>query len=282
MEAMNCKACRIEIEEAEANEPLSASARAHAETCLPCGAFRVERQALGQLIGSLETVTAPPDFDFRLRARLSAAGREERRRFAWPRLAHGMSALALAASLALLIGAGVIFRQVGFNRQPATQPNGTVTNIVKPVRVVVDPPTSPSAVTPIEELATHHGDKAPLNLVSASRRGRGGELFREPKLNVAGNTSASAATDPGITSIDFDVHNPSPSVYPTGIYNPAVDPNPPIIVPVRALAQPAKFLLDEGRGVAAHIFSLRNVTFGSEKLVEGNEPTLVTDASDIW
>src|SRR5918998_725176 len=121
---MNCQACRIEIEEAEGDEAVSARARAHAETCLSCRVFRIERQSLRRLVGSLETVAAPPDFDFRLRARLGAAGQEDRRRLAaWPGFAPGMSAIALAASLALVIGAAIIFKQISFNRPDATGSN---------------------------------------------------------------------------------------------------------------------------------------------------------------
>ncbi|MGB7922168.1 MAG: hypothetical protein WCF57_02865 [Pyrinomonadaceae bacterium] len=285
---MNCKACRIEIEEAEANELLSAAARAHAETCLPCRAFGSERRSLRQLIGGLETVAAPPDFDFRLRARLAAAGRDEGRRSAWwPQFAPGMSALALAVSLALMIGAGVIFRQVNFTRQDAQRPTEAVATVAPtrerpPQQVVSVPPT----IRPVEDRdgdgASHLNPAVQRTLIAANnRRGRSVEALREPKLDTGAGTPAPAATDSGISSIDFDVHNLSPSLTPPGIYNPAVDPNPSIIVPIRALARPAKFIFDEGR-VASRVFSLRNVTFGSEKLIEQGNPALVTDTSDIW
>lgn len=288
MEAMNCKACRIEIEEAETNEPLSTHARAHVETCLPCRAFRAERESLRQLVGSLETVGAPPDFDFRLRARLNAAGREDSRRLtAWLGFAPGMSALALAASLALVVGAAVIFRQVNFNRQAATRSTETVAAVTanesRTERVDSSAPSIAPVASAVDGGATHHYDNATRNLLAANRRVRSADSLREPKLNVVSGTTASSGTDTGISSVDFDVHNPSPQLTPPGIYNPAVDPNPSIIVPVRALAQPAKFSFDEGRG-AAGVFSLRNVTFGSEKLIEQGSPSLLIehDASDIW
>jgi hypothetical protein len=288
MEAINCKACRIEIEETEANESLSVRARAHAETCLPCRAFRHERQALRQLVGSLETVAAPPDFDFRLRARLAATAGEGRRRFAWPGFAPGMSAMAVAASLALLIGAWVIFRQVNSTRQAATQPTGTVATVpannAAPTPVGSAPASTPPVESPVEYVAKYDGDNSQRTLRALNRRGRSIDVFHEPKLNVEPVTAASTTNDTGIRSIDFGALRPAPQLYPTGISNPAVDPNPAIIVPIRALAQPAKFLFDDERGTALRTFSLRNVTFGSERLIENGEASGVgeQDASDIW
>jgi hypothetical protein len=290
MEAMNCQACRIEIEEAEGDEALSARARAHAETCLSCRTFRIERQSLRRLVGSLETVAAPPDFDFRLRARLGAAGQEDRRRLAaWPGFAPGTSAIALAASLALVIGAAIIFKQINFNRPETTgSTEATATTHAdgtEPGRVASTPPPIMLANSPTEETAAHHKDTAQSNLTAAARRRASVDVVRERKLNIERKATASVPddNDPGISSIDFGGLNPSPQVYPTGIYNPAVDPSPSIIVPLRALARPAKFLFDEGRA-ASPVFSLRNVTFGSEKLIEHSKPSgaAAADASDIW
>jgi hypothetical protein len=241
-------------------------------------------------VGSLETVAAPPDFDFRLRARLSAAGQEDRRRLAaWPGFAPGMSVIALAASLALVIGAAIIFKQINFNRPEATgsteATSTTHANGTEPGHVVSTPPPIVLANSPTEETAAHHNDIAQSNSTAAARRRASVDVVRERKLNIERKATASVPddNDTGISSIDFGGLNPSPQVYPTGIYNPAVDPSPSIIVPLRALARPAKFLFDEGRG-ASPIFSLRNVTFGSEKLTEHSEPSgaAAADASDIW
>lgn len=291
MEAMNCKACRVEIEEAERDESLSALALAHAETCLPCRAFRVERRSLRRLVGSLERVAAPPDFDFRLRARLNAAGSEDRSRFtAWPGFALGRSSLALAAALALVIGAWVIFKQINFNQTNPTGSNEAVATLPKttPSEPVISAPESTTSANPsivVDGAAHHNGDAQSSSLTEASGRRAIADGLRERRFNVERKASAPVASDNDseIRSIDFGGLNPSPQLYPTGIYNPAVDPNPSIIVPVRTLAQPAKFLFGEGRG-SSPIFSLRNVTFGSEKLIERSETPGATaaEATDIW
>ena len=291
MEAINCKACRIEIEEAEAvSQSLSARARAHAEACLPCRTFSEERQALRRLVGSLETVAAPPDFDFRLRARLAASNSENSRRFTWPGLATSVSSIALAASLALAIAvAAIVFKQVDFDGS----------NVARPTEALVTAPVNnsqtkssvdtPETVTPddvsIDERTAVHQDKARRLLIAANWRRGSAAVFGGRKFKIERNTTATASDgDTDIRSNDFDVHKPSPQIYPPGVYNPAVDPNPSIIIPIRALIQPAKFLFGDGRG-RSHIFSLRTVSFGSEKLIEQKEDTrlmMTLDASDIW
>ena len=291
MEAINCKACRIEIEEAEAvNQSLSARARAHAEACLPCRTFSEERQALRRLVGSLETVVAPPDFDFRLRARLTASNSENGRRFTWPGFAPSVSSIALAASLALAIAvAAIVFKQVNFDGTNATQPNEDVVTmpVNKPQRetIVTTPESIAPVNAPLEERVVNHNDKARRNLIAANWRRGNADVFGGRKFDAERNIAVTASDgDTDIRSNDFDVHKPSPQIYPPGVYNPAVDPNPSIIIPVRALIQPAKFLFGDGQG-RSHIFSLRTVSFGSEKLIEQKEDTrlmMTLDASDIW
>lgn len=293
MEAMNCKACRVEIEEAEtASQSLSARARAHAEACLPCRTFGDERQALRRLVGSLGTVAAPPDFDFRLRARLAAASHnEDSRRFAWRGFAPCIPSMALAASLALVIAAVVVvYRQVDFNSTNVTPPSDALATapVNKPQTKisVVDTPESIAPVdVPIEERAAGHQDKVQRTLMAANWRRGSADAFSSRKFDVERNITATAsAGETDIRSNDFDVHKPSPQIYPPGVYNPAVDPTPSIIIPIRALFQPAKFLFGDGQG-GSRTFSLRTVTFGSEKLIEQNEDAralMTSDDSDIW
>lgn len=113
---MNCKICRDEIEESDGGRPLGEGAIAHMESCPKCLAFRDERLTLKQMIDSLEVVTAPPDFDFRLRARLAESNGREPRRLAWNRFVPGSWALAVAASFVIVIAVGFVFRQNWIDR----------------------------------------------------------------------------------------------------------------------------------------------------------------------
>ncbi|MBA3514287.1 MAG: hypothetical protein H0T77_07935 [Pyrinomonadaceae bacterium] len=71
MRVANCKTVCREIEEADDGQNLTASAREHLRGCGQCQRFHDERQKLRQLVASLETVAAPPDFELRVRSRLS-------------------------------------------------------------------------------------------------------------------------------------------------------------------------------------------------------------------
>src|SRR5260370_13172491 len=70
MKWMECRATRQEID--EGGGQLSAQALRHVASCAQCLAFQNERARLRGLLTSLEPVTAPADFDFRLRARIAA------------------------------------------------------------------------------------------------------------------------------------------------------------------------------------------------------------------
>src|SRR5260370_5884063 len=73
MKWMECRATRREID--EGGEHLSGQALRHVASCARCLAFQNERARLRDLLTSLEPVTAPADFDFRLRARMAQTER---------------------------------------------------------------------------------------------------------------------------------------------------------------------------------------------------------------
>ena len=281
---MNCKACRIEIEDIKLGESLSYEALAHADGCVPCRAFREERLALRHLVGSLETVSAPPDFDFRLRARLARS--EESRRVSWGLPAMSRTSIALVtASLALMIVSAVVFRQINFNDTGRTQP----TQIVRTTPTASNPLSTPVATVSessqsVKPTVTEIGSDSEI----ISRRGEGlavnrqGNPYRGRSLDAARNTAAPVPREPIFTN-EFGVSKTAPQLTPLGIYNPAVDPGPALVVPVRTLGQPVRVLLGQGRG-AMQTVSLKSVTFGSENLIEENVDLRVVtlDTSDIW
>jgi hypothetical protein len=67
-----CNEVRVEIDEKDLNASLSAGAMQHLRHCNECQEFQSKETKLRQIVGNLETVTAPADFDFRLRARLAS------------------------------------------------------------------------------------------------------------------------------------------------------------------------------------------------------------------
>jgi hypothetical protein len=67
----NCKLIRRELDELMLGEAWSAAATEHLRECAECREFHVQQTKLRKIVGSLGTVEAPADFDFRLRARLA-------------------------------------------------------------------------------------------------------------------------------------------------------------------------------------------------------------------
>lgn len=107
---MNCKKCRREIDDAAKDQRISDEALAHVAACTPCRTFRTERIALRQMVGSLGVVSAPSDFDFRLRARL-AAEKSVRPSLARRLFAPTSQAMALASAFVIIIAVAVAYKQ---------------------------------------------------------------------------------------------------------------------------------------------------------------------------
>ena len=295
MEAMNCKACRIEIEESETGRSLSVEAHHHTETCLPCRALRDEHLALKQLVGSLEPVAAPSDFDLRLRARLAATSDRDQHRFAWLRLAPGgVFSLAGGAAICLLLLmlAAVVYRQVS----PTGSDNMRQNVVVSKEDVKTDGSQAGSKDTTqqtpnrTEDYLATGGSTGARNHSSEGYPAVGGATSSSPRMLRSRALSAAAKRDvvvasgaEEISSSDSAVYNPPPLITPTAVYNPAVDPVPSIALPVRSSAQPMTFFL-KGWGGASRTVPLKLVTFGSERLVEQGEETRAgaLDDSDIW
>ena len=105
----DCKAYRSEIEESASE--LSDLAHAHVESCPACGEALRVRESLRRLVGGLERIEAPADFEFRLRARIAARrGTRGGRPFAGRRNLYGFGAVA-AALCFLAVSASLYFWQ---------------------------------------------------------------------------------------------------------------------------------------------------------------------------
>ncbi len=104
MKSFACRDTRREIDELEFSAEPSQRAIAHLATCASCRQFRAERAELRELVGSLEPVVAPADFDLRLRARL-AAEKSSRPQIFFARL---FSTPALAAVALFVIVTGTV------------------------------------------------------------------------------------------------------------------------------------------------------------------------------
>jgi hypothetical protein len=278
---MNCQVVRTKIEEAELDQYPGEEAAAHLSACEPCSEFQRERVALRQLVGSLGMVNAPADFDFRLRARL-AASKESRRRGLFRFLpAPSAPAIALAASFALLVAAGIIFKQVQFNGHgsgareqaasattPAPSSNAPAPQAIKrePTAVAANMYETKSATVSMK-----HSESGPTILTAEMKpRSRSNRMIKPGEERVAPNDTGTVAVGPsGNSSLEFS-SRPAPVISLVAVQVPAAD-------------QPMKVSLEDGRGTTRTV-SLQPVTFGSQELIErkGASRVLASSPKGVW
>src|SRR3569832_521841 len=106
MRENNCEVVRRELVVLTIGETCSTAATEHLRECASCREFHEQQTKLRQIVGSLGTVEAPADFDFRLRARLAQGNGSV---VYWPFARRG---LAVAATVALFILGAVVVRIV--------------------------------------------------------------------------------------------------------------------------------------------------------------------------
>src|SRR5262245_49675921 len=112
MRKNNCEVVRRELDELLLEESWSSGATEHLRTCASCREFHEKQTKLRQIVGSLGTVEAPADFDFRLRARLaneSSSAGFHLRSLQWSFANKGF---AVAAMMLLFVGGVVYVRTI--------------------------------------------------------------------------------------------------------------------------------------------------------------------------
>jgi hypothetical protein len=276
---MNCKACRIEIEETDEARPLSQSAGAHLNACAGCRAFSEEHSALRRMIGSLEVVAAPADFDFRLRARLAAVKSESARQSAWPRFAPGARAMALAASFVLLIAVGLVVRQVWL--APAT--NNQRQEVANKNTGTPNPPAPAPSSAPIVASTPLEPQKNPAPVVSSTSAPGHFRVRQQANSNTNAKAeiiSNDSDVNAGGGSNDSVVRSAPPPLTPPGIPS---EPGAVVAVPVQASRKTATLTLNFG-GAKPQNISLRPVTFGAQDVFERGdaEKRLIPSVQGIW
>jgi hypothetical protein len=131
MRKNNCEVIRQELDELMPGEACSTAATEHLRECVSCREFDEQQTKLRQIVGSLGTVEAPPDFDFRLRARLAQSNASW---VYWPFARWGLAAAAMV--VVFLVGV-VVVRSV-MNRP------GPVNNVAQQPQTPVVPDITPS------------------------------------------------------------------------------------------------------------------------------------------
>jgi hypothetical protein len=104
-----CKQIKVLIDEADRPEAIAYSASQHIASCNDCGQFLDERAKLKALLADVGRVSAPPDFDFKLKARLAEV---KGRKSSWRLTPSGY--LKLGGATAALVIAVVAAQTSGF------------------------------------------------------------------------------------------------------------------------------------------------------------------------
>src|SRR2546425_6575480 len=128
MKRRECRHVRREIDDSELNLRLSDQAQAHIASCPSCRELRDERTRLLQWVGSLEPVTAPADFDLRLRARIAAERQRPARASLFPHFLVSTPAMAAAAVIVMLAASIVWFSQRNGNQLPTVAQSGSASD----------------------------------------------------------------------------------------------------------------------------------------------------------
>ena len=232
-----CTTIRQDLDELTLGEDCSVNARQHLTQCDECRDFHQKQTKLRHIVGSLGTVSAPADFEFRLRSRLArdnAGSRSQFINFA----SLGQRSAAVAAVLILVIG-GVLFVRQRMNR-------------VSEIKSVAERPTSqkdPLVSSPSVDLkaSTMPSDKNPrgTEVVANNESHRTQPPMPRNKRNTVALDSASVQA-PVFRSQRIGTTEP--------------------VFPVDASQQSLKVELLDGRGNQRTI-SVPTVTFGSQRVV---------------
>lgn len=268
---MKCKSYRTEIEEANPGAQLSAGASRHLRDCAACRKFYEERLALRNLLGGLEVVTAPPDFEFRLRARL-AAGKASKGTHAlsWRRFAPGAVSIALAACFALTVA--VVLRFNGADSSVAPLQTSKTVADARPSGAATT--TGTTNETKLADDSNRKNDTEMASAVNETRGSRnGGRILQTTTpvrvraarpLYVGEKTQQAAPLSNDLTASLKSAAVLTPNG--AGLSHEAVKSDAPLAVPVNTSAEPLRLLLSDEQG-AARVVSIKSVSFGGQELV---------------
>jgi hypothetical protein len=252
----NCKTIRRKLDEMNLGEENSPSVMLHLQQCEECQEFHQSRTKLRQLVASLETVAAPADFDFRLRARLAGEKASSDRRRVFANWSPGFRAL-VTAVIVLMVGVVLFVSQrrsevPSVAKIPVEEPARTETIAPKPSEVVA--PSNTTSVILNTGSSAQQEAKAPITKTLAGIKGK----------------RQMATTD--FSSVPATVWRREGSVARVGSTT---------VFPIDAANQSLRVSLDDGSGNWRTI-SLPTVSFGSQRVVARGSVSNQLAAKGIW
>jgi hypothetical protein len=253
MNGKECRATRREIDESELNQRLSNQALSHVAVCSACRDFRAERASLRELVGSLEPVAAPGDFDLRLRARIANERGQARPPFIF-RFVTSTPAIVAAALVVMLATSLVWFAQRNKNQQAPA--------------IAATPPSAGAAVSSTGSEPTglaSNGTAKSEDVPDASTESKSGGQSRGVNSSRATNSKAALVSS---TSTDYAVSK-AESIKQLEQRAGEVSLSAPL--------RPLVVSMQDDRGATRKI-SLPPVSFGAQRLVDNRIPVSSTNS----
>ena len=252
MRVIGCKTVSKEIDELESGQVPRAETQAHLQACGACRTFYDDRQKLREMIAGLETVAAPGDFDFRLRARL--ANQRAKRVSALSGFGFGLPSIALAV-LALVIGVGIYMRATSDSRIKEPLAQSDAPKMAEPVGVpVAVPSANPDHVNTIAFSAARSRKSA---LISSNGIQSG---TKERVRSHKGSKNSNSNT---VRRDDLLAQSESSAMFPL------------------EAAEPLRVSVDYATG-GSRTISLPAVSFGSQQVVARGASMMKTSARTVW
>lgn len=245
MKKIACKTICREIDELERGHEPGAVTRAHLETCDSCRDFYSGRLQLQQMIGGLESVKAPGDFDFRLRARLANERGKPAPMFS-PKL-FGLPSIALAL-IAIMIGVGLFIRSATDSEKQSS------TVAQSQTQQVAERNPAPNNIVPEDPQLTGSDSGETRQAANATEPTT---AVKDRSRNRKASKRTSSLRD------DFLARSESAAVFPL------------------EAAEPLRVSVDYATGGSKTI-SLPAVSFGSQQVVAQGASMMKTSSRTVW
>ncbi len=240
MKANDCKAIRQRIDELEHEIETNTTIQGHVQSCSMCRRFLEDEKSLRRLVASLVPVEAPPDFDFRLRARLANERVSKPGRQRIGKLSFAGAAITVAAVAVLGVGIA-LFQQL----KPVSAPPAVA------LKDQVKPAEPASTGAPRESQSQETQVKAAAPVVQPAPKHSGPNSVKRPDILASERPRRLVAIDSAVTT---------PSVVRQDDL--LIEPESQLTLPVQTL----KVSVDDGSGVSRTI-SLPTVSFGAERVL---------------
>lgn len=255
MKHKECNQIRLEIDEAELGAALSSVARQHLSECGECQDFQNKQTKLRQIVGSLETVAAPADFDFRLRARLASGEDRTGYQFLSSFPVVRSPGFAVAVLILLVVGGFAFLRQfvpreqVITSKQAASQEQNLAVSETPEVTVkIAEQPPSKIDSRPVGPLAVSSSNTQRRVATPVHKRHSVAVDLGSSEAPVIRNSQSIA----GITTFPLDISQES-----------------------------FKVSIDDGSGTSRTI-SLPSVSFGSRRVLTGRNKSNQMAPNGAW